>query len=102
MLAPQDLSLHLRGLRDDPQSVARDVAASGERVVGYFGNDVPVALILASGAIPVRLRARPDLKLSQVDDFVESSFSPEVRVIADQWLTGALDHLHSVIFARSD
>ena len=102
MLAPNDFPLHLRGLRDDPQSVARDIAASGERVVGYVGNDVPVALILASGAIPVRLRARPDLKLSQADDFVESSFSPEVRVIADQWMTGALDHLHSVIFARSD
>lgn len=97
-----DFSLHLRALRDEPQSVARSLAASGERVVGYVGNDVPVALILAAGAIPVRLRGNPKATPSHALHFVESSFSPELRVIADQWLAGALDHLHSVIFARSD
>jgi len=102
MHAPPDFSLYLRGLRDDPQSVARDAAASGERVVGYVGNDVPVALILASGAVPVRLRASPKVTSSRAEHFVESSFSPELRAVADQWLEGALDHLHSVVFARSD
>jgi hypothetical protein len=102
MHAPQNFSLHLRALRDDPQSVARGIAASGERVVGYVGNDVPVALILAAGAVPVRLRANPKATLSRADQFVESSFSPALRVVADQWLAGALDHLHSVVFARSD
>jgi hypothetical protein len=102
MRAPPDFPLHLRGLRDEPQSVARDIAASGERVVGYVGNDVPVELILASGAVPVRLRGSPKVSKSRAEDFVESSFSPELGVIAEQWLGGALDHLHSVIFARSD
>src|SRR5690349_15752707 len=102
MRAPQDFPAHLRSLRDDPQSVARSVAASGERVVGYVGNDVPVALILAAGAVPVRLRGSPKSTPVRADQFIESSFSPELRVIADQWLEGALDHLQSVIFARSD
>jgi len=102
MHTPTDYPFHLRGLRNDPQSVARSIAASGERIVGYVGNDVPVALILASGAFPVRLRANPNVTLSRANQFVESSFSPELRMIAGQWLEGALDHLHSVIFARSD
>ena len=59
MHTSQDFSRYLRGIRDEPQSVAREIAASGERVVGYVGNDVPVALILASGAVPVRIRANP-------------------------------------------
>ena len=33
-------------LRRDPQAVARAAAARGERVVGYVGNEVPVALLL--------------------------------------------------------
>ena len=43
----------MRRLRQDPQAVARSVAAAGRRVVGYVGNDIPVALIIASGALPV-------------------------------------------------
>ena len=102
MHATRDFPVHLRALRDEPQAVARSVAASGGRVVGYVGNDVPVALILAAGAVPVRLRGNPKAATTRAGQFVESSFSPELRVLADQWLEGALGHLHSVIFPRSD
>jgi benzoyl-CoA reductase/2-hydroxyglutaryl-CoA dehydratase subunit BcrC/BadD/HgdB len=91
-----------RSLRDDPQSAARAAAAAGQRVVGYVGNDVPAALILAAGALPVRLRGKPDAGTAGADRFVESSFTPELRVIAEQWMSGALDHLHAVVFARRD
>jgi hypothetical protein len=89
-------------LRQDPQELARSAVLTGQRVVGYVGNDVPVALILASGALPVRLRGTADAATSGVDRFVESSFAPELRAIANQWLGGALDHLDSVVFARTD
>lgn len=102
MNAAQDFSRIIRALRQDPQQVARSAAASGERIVGYVGNDVPVALILAAGALPVRLRVGAGAGTSGVDRFIESSFAPELRAIADQWLQGALDHLDAVIFARSD
>ena len=36
--------------------MARAAARSGRRVVGFVGDDMPVALILAAGALPVRLR----------------------------------------------
>ena len=91
----------VRTLRQDPQLVARDAAAAGKRVVGYVGNDVPVELIIAGGALPVRLRG-VDAATPGADKFLESAFAPEVRSIAEQWLLGALDHLHTVVFARTD
>ena len=45
-----------QALRADPLNVARTAARDGKRVVGYVGNDVPVALICAANALPVRLR----------------------------------------------
>ncbi|HET7811771.1 MAG TPA: 2-hydroxyacyl-CoA dehydratase family protein [Steroidobacteraceae bacterium] len=89
-------------LRRDPQEVARAAAARGERVVGYVGNDIPVALVLAAGALPVRLRATEDTASPTADRYVEGAFAWPQRSIAEQWLLGALDHLHAVIFARGD
>ncbi len=91
----------LQRLRHDPQETARAAASRGERVIGYVGNDVPVALILAADALPVRLRAPADATPAP-SEFVESSFAWPQRFIADQWLAGALDHLDAVIFSRSD
>ncbi len=92
----------LVGLRRDPQRVARDAAASGRRVVGYVGGNMPVALILAANALPVRLRGIADAPTPGADRFVESSFSPALRSIAEQWLNKTLDHLDAVIFSRGD
>ena len=92
----------LEQLRRDPQAVARAAAARGERVVGYVGNEVPVALLLAANALPVRLRAAPDAGTGRADLFVERAFSPTARAIAEQWLQGGLDHLAAVVFTRSD
>jgi hypothetical protein len=91
----------LRALRQDPQRCARGAASAGERVVGYVGNDVPAALILAAGALPVRLWGSP-AEATAAGRFVESSFAPGHVSIADQWLRGALGHLHTVVFARGD
>jgi len=89
-------------LRHDPQAVARQHAGAGGCAIGYVGNDVPVALILAAGALPVRVRGNAGFETPGVDRFIESSFAPELRVIADQWLRGMLDHLQAVVFARAD
>jgi hypothetical protein len=92
----------LRGLWRDPQQVARQVAAAGEKVIGYLGSEVPVALILAAGALPVRVRSGALGSTDHADRYIESSFAPEARAIADAWLRGGLNHLHSVVFARGD
>jgi hypothetical protein len=81
--------------------------ASNERVVGYVGAYVPVELIRAAQAQPVRLQGRSGLSTTNVattnaDRFVEASFSASSRRITEQWLAGELDALQAVIFSRSD
>jgi hypothetical protein len=95
-------SVSLALLRENPYAAARDAASAGTRVVGYVGDGVPVSLILAAGALPLRLRGSPDNTHARADAFIESSFSAELAVIAEQWMAGALDFVDSVVFARSD
>lgn len=72
------------------------------RRVGYFGHDVPVELILAAGAHPIGLDGRPDRPTPRADTYLEDTFSPVSRSIAEQWLNGELDNLEAVVFSRSD
>jgi hypothetical protein len=99
---PRDFVESMVRLRQDPHAVARAAAQTGERVVGYVGEDIPVALILAAGALPVRLHGAPDAPTPRVDPLVESSFAPLLRAVAQQWMEGLLDHLDAVVFPRGD
>jgi hypothetical protein len=92
----------LRRLLADPLCVARDAARSGARIVGYIGDDVPVALVVAADALPVRLRAMPGIDTARADAFLESAHSPELRSIVAQWLAGAFDFIDAVVFPRTD
>jgi len=89
-------------LRQDPLQVARDAGHAGVRVVGYVGSDIPIALIIAAGALPVRVYGWPRGATPRADRFVESSFTPELRLIVEKWLDGSLDHLDAVVFSRGD
>lgn len=75
---------------------------SSGRKIGYVGYDNPIELILAAGAIPIGIHGAPDRETPRADRYVESTFSPESRTIAEQWLSGELDALEAVIFSRSD
>jgi hypothetical protein len=85
----------------DPLSVARAAAGSGQRVVGYVSAAGPVELILAARALPVRLRGPHAAPTPRADEFLESAFVPEMRAVAEQWLTGELDVLDAVVFPRN-
>ena len=76
--------------------------SSSERKIGYVGHDNPIELILAAGAIPVGIHGVPGRETPRADRYVEPTFSPESRAIAEQWLRGELDMLEAVIFSRSD
>jgi len=91
----------IRALLDDPLSVARDAAASGQLVIGYVGRDVPIELVLASQACPVRLWGLTDTDTS-ADCYLETAFTPESRSICEQWLCGDLDFIDAVVFPRSN
>ena len=72
---------HLQTLMDDPLQVARSVANSGTSVVGFVGDEMPVTLIAAAGALPVRLRSVAGKPTARADEFLESAHAPELRII---------------------
>jgi len=86
----------------DPFGAARTHARTGRRVIGYVGADVPVELIIAAGAFPLRVPGLPQTDVAAVDEYLESSFTADVRSIAAQYLRGDLDFLDAVILPRSN
>ena len=86
----------------DPLARARTHAAQGQKVIGFVGAEIPVELIAASGAYPVRLASAVGAKTDLADRYLESTFMPDVRSIAEQYLQGALNFMHSIILPRSD
>ena len=92
----------IRSLLNDPLRVARDTAASGQLVIGYVSRDVPIELILAAQAYPVRLWTVTEGDTWAADNYLESGFTPEARSVCEQWLCGDLDFIDAVIFPRSN
>jgi hypothetical protein len=86
----------------DPLAAARAHSRAGGRVLGYVGEEIPVELIIASGAFPLRVPSFAGTSTAMADRYLESSFSPSVRSIAEQYLQGALDCLNAIILPRSD
>ena len=85
----------------DSLRVASATASAGRRIVGYVGTDIPVELIVAANALPVRLRGNASMATPLADQYLESAFLPETRAIAQQWLNGELDFIDAVVFPRS-
>jgi hypothetical protein len=98
----QDFPAQVQRLIDDPLAMARVAAQSGKRVVGYVGNDVPVPLIVAADALPVRLYGITGRTTARADEFLETAHRPEMRDLVEQWLGGAFDFMDAVVFPRSD
>ncbi|HEU4602720.1 MAG TPA: 2-hydroxyacyl-CoA dehydratase family protein, partial [Steroidobacteraceae bacterium] len=72
------------------------------RKVGYVGHDVPIELILAANALPAALYGRVGEATPNADRYLEPTFLPASRSIAEQWLNGELDQFDAVVFSRSD
>lgn len=75
---------------------------NSQRVIGYVGHDTPIELILAADALPVAVQGRARHATPNADRYLEPTFLPSIRSIAEQWLTGELDDIEAVIFSRSD
>ncbi|HYM33753.1 MAG TPA: 2-hydroxyacyl-CoA dehydratase family protein [Steroidobacteraceae bacterium] len=95
------MDAHIEHLLHDPLAAAREAKQQRQRVIGYIG-DIPVELIFAANALPVRLRGVAGANASRAEQYLDSSFVPETRAILEQWLCGQLNFLDAVIFPRSD
>jgi benzoyl-CoA reductase/2-hydroxyglutaryl-CoA dehydratase subunit BcrC/BadD/HgdB len=87
---------------ENPFAAAQAHVHGGGRAIGYFGSDVPVELIIAAGAFPFRLPSTAAGSVALADRYLESSFAPDVRSIAQQYLDGRFDFLDAVILPRSN
>jgi benzoyl-CoA reductase/2-hydroxyglutaryl-CoA dehydratase subunit BcrC/BadD/HgdB len=85
----------------NPAATARAVRSAGGRVVGFIGADIPVELILAADAFPLLLPAGTSGQTARADVYVEASFSPLEREVAQQWLSGEFEFLDAVVFSRA-
>jgi len=86
----------------DPFGAASAHARLGGRVIGYVGVEIPVELIIASNAFPLRLPSFAQAAYARADAFLESSFMPDVRSICEQYLQGAFRTLSAIILPRSN
>lgn len=92
---------YIPGRFTQPLAAARAEHARGRRIVGYLGDDVPVELILAANALPLRLDVVPGATLL-ADRYLESSFGPMYRSYLEQWLRGDFDFIETIVFPRSN
>lgn len=92
----------LVGVSADPLHQARQHAQDGRRVIGVVGAEVPVELIASADAMPAALPSFADANTTRADRYLEPTFAPNVRSIADQWLCGSLDFMDAVVFTRAD
>jgi hypothetical protein len=86
----------------DPLAAARAHRRAGGKVFGYVGAEIPVELIVAGGAFALRIPSLAQASTPMADRYLEPSFSPDVRSIAEQYLAGTLEFVEAVIFPRSN
>lgn len=91
----------LRNASHSPLVAACQHVAAGGRAIGFVGPDIPVELLLAADAFPLQLRADPDGNTPLADQHFEPSFPVLAKSIAEQWLSGKLDFLSSIVFSRA-
>jgi len=86
----------------NPLAAGRTYSKAGGTVIGYAGFEIPVELIIAAGAMPVQLSGLMPADSKLADKYLEDSFEPFVRVLAEQYLQGNLDFLKHIILPRSN
>ncbi|WP_439658379.1 2-hydroxyacyl-CoA dehydratase [Lentzea sp. HUAS TT2] len=75
-------------------------AASGEFVIGCVGQDVPVELVTAAGALPVRLAGRPGMDVTPGETYLGRGVDPSALSVLTRLLTGEYGRLDRLLVSR--
>lgn len=78
-------------------AAAKDVPAEDGFIIGTIGQDVPVELIVAAGAVPLRLRGNPMRSTEEADRYLGRGLDPAVRSILAGLLDGAFGRLDAIV-----
>lgn len=76
-----------------------DTAAPG-LVVGYVGGDVPVELLTAAGALPMRLWGDPTIDTDPGDRYLGRGLDPVARSVLTLMLAGTYGELDRLVVSR--
>lgn len=71
--------------------------AAGRPVIGFVGQDVPVEVIAAAGAIPLRLRGQPGAGTQAGDHYLGTGLDPSARSLLTLLLDGAFGPLDGLV-----
>jgi benzoyl-CoA reductase/2-hydroxyglutaryl-CoA dehydratase subunit BcrC/BadD/HgdB len=91
----------LHGHYRDREREARRRHDAGQKVVGYFSNNVPEELILAAGMFPVQLTGSPRDTTEIADVYLDEVFDGSIRSIFDRLFTGHFDFVDLVVVPRT-
>jgi benzoyl-CoA reductase/2-hydroxyglutaryl-CoA dehydratase subunit BcrC/BadD/HgdB len=97
----QDALRRLRAAYDERLSEARTRKATGARLIGYCLNSVPVEVILAAGADPIRLVGDPARSIAVADRYMENYVDGEVRALFAALVEGDFAMLDLFVVPRS-
>jgi benzoyl-CoA reductase/2-hydroxyglutaryl-CoA dehydratase subunit BcrC/BadD/HgdB len=85
----------------DRESEARRRHEAGQKVVGYFSNNVPEELILAAGMYPVQLTGDPSDTTEIADIYLDEVFDGSIKSIFNRLFTGHFDFVDLIIVPRT-
>ncbi|MGW2340456.1 2-hydroxyacyl-CoA dehydratase [Streptomyces sp. NPDC001661] len=69
-------------------------------VIGHVGADVPVELLTAAGALPLRLHGRPGASSETGDRYLGSGLDPATRSLLTRLLDGDFGPLDGIVVSR--
>ncbi|MBB4932649.1 benzoyl-CoA reductase/2-hydroxyglutaryl-CoA dehydratase subunit BcrC/BadD/HgdB [Lipingzhangella halophila] len=84
----------------DRMAAAGEWRAEGRPVIGYVGADVPVELLTAAGALPVRLAGSPGAGTATGDRYLGHGVDPAARSVLTRLLDGDYGDLDGLVVSR--
>ncbi len=78
-------------------SRARELKASGKKVIGYLSALGPVEIMTAAGVLPIRLKGNVSEAISKGDAYMETIVCPFVRNVFDLAVKGKYDFLDGMV-----
>ncbi|GAB4264402.1 MAG: double-cubane-cluster-containing anaerobic reductase [Deferrisomatales bacterium] len=94
--APAGLA-RARAVRSDPRRVAEELRRSGTPVIGYLSVQLPLEILAAAGAAPLRIFGDIREPVTEADRGLPAAFCPYMRSVLDLGLKGRLDFLDGFV-----
>ena len=92
----------LKDVYDHRDAEAAKWRASGKKVIGKLGCDVPDELIIAAGMLPIQVYADPGRPLVETNQYLEYAFDPMVRAQFEKIVDGTYaDQIDALAISNS-